>query len=307
MSVKETLKKKSGSVIAGVALGLAALSGTVKGETAEAKETSRPDKDAITATVNESEQRQQQLRAAILSGATQKEFVKYVDFPPFIPVTKDGQFDKARAKECSEKLVPYLKVLSEKRETMDAANAYKAFVETTGQKDVSYKEFKSVMDVAEKSMLEYQTEQGTRSNPGDAFIVAALAAGTACALYGLSRGAGVVGVNLLVCDSNLATVAGVGCLCVGLASFVVSCGAGVASGTFLLTGTIDGVYNLSHPYAPKDAIYQTYAGTYQSYVDQVTKPYVEEKKNLDQEKAKQQRAAERAAVQKFLDSRSDRK
>ena len=307
MSVKETFKKKSGSVIAGVALGLAALSGNVKGETAEAKETSRPDKDAITATVNESEQRQQQLRAAILSGATQEEFVKYVDFPPFIPVTKDGQFDKARAKECSEKLVPYLKVLSEKRETMDAANAYKAFVETTGQKNVSYKEFKSVMDVAEKSMLEYQTEQGKRHNPRESFMAAAIAAGAACALFGLSFGARVARDKLLDCDSNLTTAAAIGCFGVRVFSFLGVIVMGAASVIALEVGTLDGTYNLLHPYAPKDAIYQTYAGTYQSYVDQVTKPYVEEKKNLDQEKAKQQRAAERAAVQKFLDKKTSEK
>ena len=95
--------------------------------------------------------RKQMLEKAVRSGAPREEIVKYMDFPGFIPVTKDGQFDKEKADKWSKDLTSYARALAKesekKHEKVSASDAYRIFAETTHQKNVSLDDFERACNV----------------------------------------------------------------------------------------------------------------------------------------------------------------
>ena len=151
MSFKERLRKTRIALGTGL-LGLAAVAAPVKGQTHGAEPTNT---NAVTATASDTQtQRKQKFEAAVRSGAPQTEIVKYIDFPEFIPVTKEGSFDEKKAEKWSVSLSPYLKLLAEKGKwvaAVDAEDAYKAFKETVNQKDVSLEDFEVVQTIAKEA------------------------------------------------------------------------------------------------------------------------------------------------------------
>jgi len=174
MAFTERLRKvKKAAVMAWLAI--AGVVAPVKAQTAEVV----PEKAAVTAAVEHTDaKKKKQFEAAVRAGAPKEEIAKYIDFPGFIPVTKDGQFDKEKASAWAEKLAPYMKVLAEKGKTMSAADAYKAFKETTGQKDVSLEDFERVCKVAQAAATEYDKRWPKRvAGPIAALILVGLALG----------------------------------------------------------------------------------------------------------------------------------
>ena len=147
MSFKEKLIRAKKAVVMG-ALAVAAVIPSAKGQTVEGKATTN---DVAVATAsNESTKRKEMFESAVRTGAPREEIVKYIDFPEFIPVTKDGQFDKAKAEEWGKALMPYMKTLAEKGDKITTAEAYKAFKDATGQKNVSLEDFEQVCKVVDQ-------------------------------------------------------------------------------------------------------------------------------------------------------------
>ena len=148
MSFKGKLIRAKKAIIMG-ALAVAAVIPSVKGQTTEEKTAS----DTATTVASETAKRKEMLEAAIRTAAAPRsEIAKYIDFPEFIPVTKDGQFDKAKAEEWGKALIPYMKTLAEKGDKITTAEAYKAFKDATGQKDVSLEDFERVRKLADETL-----------------------------------------------------------------------------------------------------------------------------------------------------------
>ena len=184
MAFSERLKKvKKAAVMAGLAV--AGVAAPIKAQTAEAM----PEKATVTATAKHTDtQKKKQFEAAVRAGAPKEEIVKYMDFPGFMPVTKDGQFDEKKASDWAEKLAPYMKVLAEKGKTMSAADAYKAFKETTGQKDVSLEDFEQVCKLTQEAAHQYGNKWiniALGSIVG--FVAAAFALGTGSMAFGIGK------------------------------------------------------------------------------------------------------------------------
>ena len=147
MSFKGKLIRAKKAIIMG-ALAVAAVIPSVKGQTTEEETAS----DTATIVANETAKRKEMFESAVRAGAPREEIAKYIDFPEFIPVTKDGQFDKAKAAEWGKILTPYMKTLAEKGDKITTAEAYKAFKDATGQKNVSLEDFERVRKMAEKAL-----------------------------------------------------------------------------------------------------------------------------------------------------------
>ena len=145
MSMKNKLKGVKKAIVT-AALGAAAIGAPLKGSAAE----TTPEKEGIS-TSEMANVRQQQFEAAVRAGRPTAEIAKYVDFPATIPVTKDGQFDKEKAEELSEKLTPYVNALLKKGESISAVEAYKAYKESMGETDFSFEDFQRVQNLAEEA------------------------------------------------------------------------------------------------------------------------------------------------------------
>ena len=130
-------------------LSLMAAAAPFKGQSAEVEPTPT---NTVTATVSDNVSiRQQMFEKAVMKGAPKEEIAKYIDFPEFIPVTKDGQFDRDKAERWGKILAPYIETLIENGRTMSAADVYRAFKEKTGQKNVSPEDFETVKKIAERA------------------------------------------------------------------------------------------------------------------------------------------------------------
>ena len=95
MSISEKLKrvhkKAKTAVITGV-LAMAAVASPLKGQSVEATAEKDPSR---TAEVSKAQKARQQLfEVAVRANLPKEEIAKYVDFPEFIPVDKNGQLDK---------------------------------------------------------------------------------------------------------------------------------------------------------------------------------------------------------------------
>ncbi len=94
MTIKEKLKKANKKTKTGIvtgALAMAAVLAPVKGQTAEAEPLT---KDATTLVASQGATRQQMFETAVRANMPREEIAKYIDFPEFIPVDKNGQLDK---------------------------------------------------------------------------------------------------------------------------------------------------------------------------------------------------------------------
>lgn len=174
MSVQHKLKgmekfNRVKGAMAAAALGVVTMVAPLKGHAAEAT----PDKEPMTASET-ANVRQQQFEAAVRAGLPPREIAKYVDFPAFVPTTKDGQFDEKKAKEIAKKLKPYWELLAEKGETISAVEAYKAFKESMGETDMSLEDFEQLKDVASKAMKDKPSVLGMAGMSGVAAVLFAI-------------------------------------------------------------------------------------------------------------------------------------
>ena len=149
MSFKEKLIRAKKAVIMGALAVAAVIATPAKGQTKESVPT---EKDAVTAVASQDAIRQEQFEKAVRSGAPREEIAKHIDFPEFIPVTKNGQFDNKKASEWAKKLAPYMKTLAEKGDKITTAEAYKAFKDATGQENISLEDFERVRKMAEEAV-----------------------------------------------------------------------------------------------------------------------------------------------------------
>ena len=91
MSISEKLKKTKKALVAG-ALTMAAVAAPIKGQSAEATAEKEPSRTVEVSKAQKA--RQQLLEAAVRANLPKEEIAKYVDFPEFMPVNKNGQLDQ---------------------------------------------------------------------------------------------------------------------------------------------------------------------------------------------------------------------
>ena len=274
MSIKEKLKKSKKAIVMG-ALSLAAVVAPVKGQSQGNEPTA---KDTITETAGDQAMRKQLFETAVKLGAPKEEIVKYMDFPEFIPTTKDGQFDKEKAQEWSKILAPYMETLAKKGPSVSAVEAYEAFKKTTGQKNVSLEDFVQLCEMTQKAADKYHDDTGSFAKYG--VPVVAMLAGMFSLVCARVTGAMVKdgsnrivegikerGLKNVVKDADPVDAVGslgVAAIIVGIPAFMafVSGGASFYSGK----AAID-AWTLK----PEQRIYEMYNGAYGSYVDQTIK------------------------------------
>ena len=139
MSIKEMLGKIKKPVLL-TGLAITSIGAPIRANTTE-KIPTEPDPITASAVTNI---RQQKLVAAVRAGLPAEEIAQYVDFPDFIPATKDGKFDVKRADKLSKKLKPYMKTLSEKGDKITLEEAYEVYKQSMQEDAVSFDEFKKV-------------------------------------------------------------------------------------------------------------------------------------------------------------------
>jgi len=99
MSISEKLKnvrRKAKKAVLTGALAMAAVTAPVKGQSAETEPTA---KDAITAVASKDAMRQKMFESAVRANLPREEIAKYVDFPEFMPVNKNGQLDEKQVQK----------------------------------------------------------------------------------------------------------------------------------------------------------------------------------------------------------------
>jgi len=227
--------------------------------------------------------RKQMFEKAVRSDAPWEEIVKYIDFPEFIPATKDGRFDKEKADKWSKDLAPYARALakeSEKRcEKVSATDAYRIFTETTHQKNVSLDDFERACQVIKDA-----ENNSLSSVVGGLYasIFVLLAAGWTCYLGAASlqgTGAFIKGLTRKKFDSDaffgLLTAGGLATL-VGKFTMIL--------GTFSLAMIGK---------TPEQSIYEVYERTYDSYVRKTIRNQKEKPQTTTWIQAQQIKEAER--------------
>ena len=155
MSIKEKLqeiRKRVKSLVLTGALVTATVAAPVKGQARDkAMERMFP-------SISNVSERKQEFEQAVRAGAPKEEIAKYIYFPEFIPVTQNGQFDGKKADEYAKALLPYVKTLAEKGETVSGAEAYQAFKKATGQKEVTWEDFEAVREMARRSIADQKSK-----------------------------------------------------------------------------------------------------------------------------------------------------
>jgi len=142
----DKLKSVKATIVTAL-LSVAAAIAPLKGQSVTAEPTT---KDVVTTTeFDKAAWRHQKFEKAVRQGASKEEIAKYIDFPEFIPVTKDGQFDRDKAEKWGKILAPYMKTLIKNGRTMSAADVYRAFKEKTGQENISPEDFERVKELAQ--------------------------------------------------------------------------------------------------------------------------------------------------------------
>jgi len=260
MSFKENFVRAKKAIIMGV-LAVAAVIPSVKGQTTEEKTAS----DTATTVASETAKRKEMLESAIRTAAApREEIAKYIDFPPFIPVTKDGKFDKEKAEKWSEILTPYLKVLAEKRDKVTAVEAYKAFKDAIGQKNVSLKDFEQICKIAEEGLK----RQKFKIPESIFFSVLTLAAATAA----LAMGAGAFSAGWMTVDDfhdfrqNKKSLKFLTKMTLDVFSVCIT---GAASGLFGYAAAVGGSSTVQVlKETPKQGLQGVYEGMYFSHIDQ---------------------------------------
>ena len=234
MTIIDTIKRNSKKILTIGAVGAAVLATPVKGKTAEQPQ---PPMEEIT-----KEQKQKLLEQALRSGAPMEEVLKHMDFPDFLPTTKDGQFNKAKAKEYAKALAPYIEVLAEKGESTSTVEAYETFKKTTGQENVSLQDFEKVVEIAKQAKKlhkEYHKYDAT-----GVFVIAGLL---------------LVGVGLLGGTTEGHTDSdSIGCGCLAL---LLAAGASAITLTEIATGKG----------SPENMVYRSYCSMYNTYVNETVK------------------------------------
>ena len=160
MSVKEKLKKSKKAIVMGV-LSLAAVLAPIKGQ---AKEASSTTNDTITAVALDEEAKKKMFEDAVRRGAPKEEIAKYVDFPEFIPVTKDGQLDKEKTEKIGREFARYIGIIERKGISASPFNvavhgAFDALKEATDRKDLSPSDFLEMYKVGEKAYFEHSNKK----------------------------------------------------------------------------------------------------------------------------------------------------
>lgn len=272
MPITETLRKAKKSIVAG-ALAVAAMVVPIKGQSQEASQEKEPTKpvEALKAP----KERQQMLEQAIKSGASNEEIAKYIDFPEFIPVTKEGQFDAEKASEYAKALTPYVKALAEKADTINATEAYKIFKETTGQKNISFEEFEKVKELAENA-VEHHNNRGLE--------------GTTCMLLGLLA-AGMAfggGVYASALKDETIVYGHFGKTSIeplALTGTIIAGASALAMGSLAVLSAHVGINCFKR--SPEQSVYNAYEYAHKSYVNETIKGQQQQYKLMDMNQARQ--------------------
>ena len=273
MSFSEQLKKTKKAVIT-TALAVAAAVAPIKGQSQEAKPEAESDKTVEVSKAQK--ERQQMIEKAIKSGAPKEEIAKYIDFPEFIPTTKDGQFDQKKADEWAKKLAPYMKTLAEKGQSVSAAEAYKAFKESTGQKDVSLQDFEQVCKMAQEAM---KGNKDKKSDIGAYVFMALAAAGIALVSGKFAYSIGKEGVKEYTRFRSIGTAA----FDLGIAAFPAVISLFMAGGSVASSKeAIDGFKS-----TPERETCRIYSRMYDTHVDNVVKDQQQKFQQLEWAEAKQ--------------------
>ena len=99
MSIAEKLKminKKTRTLVISGALAMAAVSSPIKAQSAEVGSTF---KDNIILTASKDAVKKQAFESAVKANLPREEIAKYVDFPQFMPVDKNGQLDEIKVQK----------------------------------------------------------------------------------------------------------------------------------------------------------------------------------------------------------------
>jgi len=270
MSFSDTLRKARKSVVAG-ALAVAAMVAPIKGQSQEAKSETEP---AKTVEVSKAK-RQQMLEDAIKSGASKEEIAKYIDFPEFIPVTEDGQLDMAKADEYAKALAPYVKTLAEKGDNISAVEAYKAFKEATGKKNISFEEFEKVRELAENAAEHH----GNRGLEGTACMFAGVfTAGLAC--YSMLMAADLKDKSISYGYFGSKSINSL-----ALTGTVIAGTTALALGAFTVLSAKVGLDCFKR--APEQSVREVYENAHESYVNDVVEGKQQQYKLMNMDQARQ--------------------
>ena len=268
---KRLQRVKKAAVMTGLAV-LGVVATPVKAQTAEAV----PEKAAVTATTESADtQKKKQFEAAVRAGAPRKEIAKYMDFPGIIPVTKDGQFDKEKASDWAEKLAPYMETLAKKGQTISALDAYKAFIKTTGQKDVSLEDFIATCAIAKEAIERNKNKGfGVTVNTTGAFVCTwlMLSCGMATAFAAAYTAEKIAEKKPLAALVPLA-----GLVAAGLATYYLALGAFYSG-----KGAVSTLMN-----SPKREAQNIYAELYDSYIDYAVRHQQKQFQQMEWDQVKQ--------------------
>jgi len=274
MSIKENLKKTKKAIVMG-ALSLAAAAAPIKGQ---AKESEPAAKDTIMAMAPAEVAKKKMFEDAVRRGAPKEEIAKYVDFPEFIPVTKDGQFDSKKAAEYAKVLAPYIKTLAEKGETTTVTEVYEVFKETTGQKNVSLEDFRRICKATEETTECCCAKSGISGKIG--YPIVALVAGMIALSFAYGSGmAAKQGINEIKKG-----YVGDGYGLNKVAAAVVSAMIAIPFGYVSVAG---GISTLHAWKTVNKQVREAYARTYDSYLNQSIQAQQKQFTILDMKQAKQ--------------------
>ena len=267
---KRLQRVKKAAVMTGLAV-LGVVATPVKAQTAETV----PEKAAVTATTESADtQKKKQFEAAVRAGAPKEEIAKYMDFPGFIPVTKDGKFDEKKATDWAEKLAPYAKILAEKGDKLTPKAVYGIIREATGREDISFKEFEQVTQMAKEALETHKLKWPTVALGGTIVLGTGL---FALALFGgaVAMGSGSIlsfkdnkkdSLKFLT-GAVLSTV-----FATGLSSMSLTYGA----------ATVNAFRD-----TPERSITRLYSSIYDSYVDNTIKAQQKQFQQMEWNQAKQ--------------------
>jgi len=187
-----------------------------------------------------------------------------VDFPGFLPVTKDGQFDGKKAEDWGKKLAPYARAIAEKEGGLSAAEAYKAFKEKTGQKDVSFEDFEKIRELLSQAQEKNNVQKITQLP----LLIAAMLAGFIVAGMGKELKTYLKNISKIEGEDKPTKVE----KAVALGMIVL----GTAATLFFSKETID-----LWKKAPAEQVPKIYAAAYDAYVSETIQAQRKQFKQLE--------------------------